>query len=72
VLGADFRTAVDNSFRVVMKGTRIYPLVYGGLRRAMVRPFPYLIYCSAQRNVVSIVACWHSKRDPTQVRPRNQ
>lgn len=69
-LGADFRAAIDNSFRRLAENPQLYPVVYRGLRRAVMRRFPYLIYFAVQKDVVNIVACWHSKRDPNQMRWR--
>lgn len=69
-LGSDFRDAVDNALRRVAATPRLYPVVYRGLRRAVVRRFPYVIYYAVQQDVVAIVACWHGKRDPLQIHSR--
>lgn len=69
-LGSDFRAAIDKVFRRIAGNPRHYPVVYRGLRRVVMRRFPYLIYYTVQSEVVTVVACWHSKRDPKQIRWR--
>ena len=66
-LGADFRAAVDNAFERLAENPHLYPVVYRGLRRAVMRRFPYLIYFAVQKDAVRAVACWHGKRDPNQI-----
>jgi toxin ParE1/3/4 len=69
-LGGEFRAAIDSLFTRLVEKPHLYPLVYSGLRRAVVRRFPYLVYFSVEAEVITVVACLHSKRRPGLVRAR--
>jgi toxin ParE1/3/4 len=61
-LGREFREAVDGSIRSLAESPRIYPVVYRGARRALVRRFPYSIYFVLAADAVFVLACLHGKR----------
>ena len=69
-LGGEFRAAIDSVFVRLVENPHLYPLVYRGLRRAVVRRFPYLVYFTAEAEVITVLACLHSKRRPGLVRSR--
>ncbi len=69
-LGGEFRAAIDGVFTRLVENSEIYPEVYRGLRRAVVRRFPYLVYFSVEEEVITVVACLHSKRRPGLVHRR--
>ena len=69
-LGGEFRAAIDSVFGRLVDNPHLYPLVYRGLRRAVVRRFPYLMYFAAEAEVITVVACLHSRRRPGLVRTR--
>lgn len=70
-LGGAFRQSVDELFQRLSESPLMYPVVYRGLRRAVLRRFPYLVYFTVESEVVSIVACLHGKRHPRLVRLRH-
>ena len=63
-LGGEFRAAIDSVFRRLIENPQLHPLVYRGLRRAVVRRFPYLVYFNVEGEVIKVVACLHSRRRP--------
>lgn len=70
-LGGAFRRSVDELFQRLRENPLMYPVVYRGLRRAVLRRFPYLVYFTVESEVVSIVACLHGRRDQGLVRQRH-
>ena len=69
-LGSEFRTAVDELLRRLGDTPLLYPAVYQGLRRAVLRRFPYLVYFTVAGDIVTVLACLHSSRDPRLLRSR--
>ena len=69
-LGSEFRAAVDELLTSLGDTPLIYPAVYQGLRRAVLRRFPYLVYFAVSGDVVTVLACLHSSRDPRLLRSR--
>lgn len=69
-LGREFRLTVDELFARLRENPYMYPTVYRGLRRAVLRRFPYLVYFAADSEIVSVVACLHGKRRPGLIESR--
>lgn len=69
-LGSEFRTAIDDLLQRVAGHPRAYPVVYRGLRRAVVRRFPYLVYFAVGPQTITVVACLHGRRDAGLLRAR--
>ena len=42
-----------------------YPVVHRNIRRALVRRFPYGVFYTLIEDEVLVVACFHSKRNPS-------
>jgi plasmid stabilization system protein ParE len=63
-LGAEFIRAVDVCLSGVGRNPFAYSLVYQQARRALVRRFPYAILFVCDQELVSVIACLHSKRSP--------
>jgi plasmid stabilization system protein ParE len=49
---------------------RQFPVVYGDIRRAGFRHFPYGLFFHLEEEMAIVVACFHAKRDPDQWRRR--
>jgi plasmid stabilization system protein ParE len=63
-LGADFMRAVDAAMAVIERNPEQYQIVKGQVRRAVLRRFPYgLIYVASQHEI-TVLACFHGRRDP--------
>ena len=41
-----------------------FPVVHPQCRRALLRRFPYGVYFVSTRQLISVVACMHVRRDP--------
>ena len=63
-LGAEFLRAVDVTLAEIARMPKRFPLVYHESRRATLRRFPYAVYFVATRELISVVACMHARRDP--------
>lgn len=69
-LGREFRQTVDELFARLRENPYLYPAVYRGLRRAVLRRFPYLVYFAVDPESVTVVACLHGKRRPGLIESR--
>jgi hypothetical protein len=47
-----------------------YPLVDTDVRKAILKRFPYLILFRAGADEIVVIACFHSRRDPTEWQKR--
>lgn len=63
-LGDEFRLTVDRLMGRILERPQLYPKVYRGVRRAVMRRFPYLLYYVVTSDAVVLLACLHGKRDP--------
>ena len=64
-LGDEFLRAVDSCLATIQRLPESHPVVYRDIRRALLRRFPYGIFYLIEGNVVTVLACFHAKRDPT-------
>lgn len=69
-LGGEFREAAGRALARVGEAPLAFPVVYRGLRRAIVSRFPYLIYFAASPERVLVIACLHMARNPRLLRDR--
>jgi plasmid stabilization system protein ParE len=69
-LGAELLEAVDRILARIREFPSMYPVVYKGLRRALVRRFPYAVDCRQQGDSIRVLACLHQRRDPRVARLR--
>lgn len=63
-LGDEFRATVTDLLERLQDQPFLYPEVHQGVRRAVMRRFPFLLYFSVTSDTVTVLACLHSKRDP--------
>jgi toxin ParE1/3/4 len=63
-LGEEFvlcvETGLDHIRRVPLAATEVYP----GVRRVVVRRFPYGIFYRVDSDQIAVLAVYHSKRNP--------
>ena len=63
-LGEEFvlcvEAALDHIRRVPAAATQVYP----GVRRVVVRRFPYGVFYRVDPDQIAVLAVYHSKRDP--------
>jgi plasmid stabilization system protein ParE len=69
-LGREFREAVDAAITRIADNPLAYPERYRGVRRALLRRFPYVLWYRPLDDVVVILACVHGRRDPRAIRAR--
>jgi plasmid stabilization system protein ParE len=69
-LGEEFRITVDGLISRILERPRLYPEVYRKVRRAVMRRFPYLLYFILTDDVVVVIGCLHSRRNPALLRSR--
>ncbi len=63
-LGSEFVRAVDACLSSIGRNPLTYPLIYRQARRALIRRFPYGILYVFEQETISVVACFHGKRNP--------
>ena len=64
-LGRRFRAAVDAVVQRISSNPGQFPVVYKGIRRALLRRFPYaLMFVSEADGASTVIACFHGSRDP--------
>jgi plasmid stabilization system protein ParE len=63
-LGDRFRSSVDRVLQLLGDSPLIFPSVYGKVRRASIEGFPYLLYYVVLPDRVSILGCFHARRNP--------
>lgn len=63
--GEIFMSAVDQVFAWITERPLIYPLVYGDVRRALLRRFAYSAFFTIDDDAAVILALHHQRRDPS-------
>jgi len=71
-LGSDFRDEVHAVIGRIEENPRLYPVVYRGIRRALLHRFPYALFYLENDMSITVVACIHARRDPVSIRRRLQ
>ncbi len=65
-LGSEFVRTVDTCLSGIGRNPLAYQLIYKQARKALIRRFPYAILYVFSEDTVSIIACFHAKRDRQQ------
>ena len=63
-LGDAFSNKAQEAIVRIQKMPRMYATVFGDVRRAKIRRFPYLIYYRLQQDRIEVIAVLHGSRDP--------
>jgi plasmid stabilization system protein ParE len=63
-LGFDFLAELRVAYDRILEGPLKYRDQRSGIRRALLRRFPYAVYFSLQEDVVVVLAVLHAHRDP--------
>jgi plasmid stabilization system protein ParE len=63
-LGAEFLDAVDACLASVLRNPESYPEVRSGMRRVVVRRFPYNLVYALRPGEVVVLGCAHGHRNP--------
>ena len=63
-LGNEFLAALRERLEAVRSHPESSPVIYRGIRRAVVSRFPYLIFYIARQERVAVLAVLHHARNP--------
>ena len=63
-LGAEFLRSLDATISAIERNPLAYPIIFGTVRRAVLRRFPYVVIYRPQDDEILIIACMHGRRDP--------
>ncbi|MEH2311533.1 MAG: type II toxin-antitoxin system RelE/ParE family toxin [Nostoc sp.] len=69
-VGSEFVRAVDSCLALIRRNPSAYPVVYRQARRLLIRRFPYGVIYVTEENVITVIACYHVKRNPKQWQSR--
>jgi plasmid stabilization system protein ParE len=69
-LGEDFVDEVDAGFVRVLEAPGSFPVVYRGLRRIVLKRFPYVVYFRHETEVAQVFGVLHGRRDRNVLRRR--
>lgn len=69
-LGFRFLDELNEVLSRVVEGPHQFPVIDKGVRRALLRRFPYGIYFMAEQDCVVVLAVLHLHRDPDTWRQR--
>ncbi len=63
-LGDEFVLCVEDAMDRIRRTPEGAAEVYPGVRRVVVRRFPYGVYYKVDANHIAVIAIYHSRRDP--------
>jgi plasmid stabilization system protein ParE len=63
-LGQEFGEALEHVVDLVADFPDAFPEIAPGLRRAILRRFPYSVYYRVSGDIIEVVACLHNSRSP--------
>jgi hypothetical protein len=63
-LGYDFAIEVHSTIDTILSFPQAWPIIEDGIRRCLVRRFPYGIIYAIDEEIVFILAVMHLHRDP--------
>jgi plasmid stabilization system protein ParE len=63
-LGIDFLAELRVAYARIVEGPLKYRDQRSGVRRALLRRFPYAVYFSLEGNAIVVLAVLHAHRDP--------
>jgi plasmid stabilization system protein ParE len=69
-LDSEFVRSVDSCLSKIGRHPLSCPIIYKQSRRALIQRFPYGLIYVYDQNIISVVACFHGKRNPKQWRDR--
>ncbi|MES1940708.1 hypothetical protein T5B8_10717 [Salinisphaera sp. T5B8] len=69
-LAAEFNAEFNALMDRLAEAPFLYPQKYRGVRRAVLRRFPFLIWYQVQESRITILACTHGKANPIKLPSR--
>jgi plasmid stabilization system protein ParE len=69
-LGRRFRQVIDALAQRMSENPRQFPIVLKNVRRALLRRYPYSLFFVVEGDDLTVIACFHASRDPSQWQKR--
>ena len=69
-LGKDFVRMIDAAFDSIALQPTLFPPLHRGLRRVLVRRFPYAVFYRIDPDAIRVVAVLHSKMNVSRLQER--
>jgi len=63
-LGVEFIHEIEQTIESAATAPQRYPVVFGDVRRAVTRRFPFAVYFRVRSAVLVVVAVFHGRRNP--------
>lgn len=63
-LGHEFRQELGSAIALIRSNPYLFPVVYGQIRRALVKRFPHAFFFFIANDTLIVTACVHHRRDP--------
>ena len=70
-LGCDFLFCIREVFERILRSPELHTKVFDDLRLAKIRRFPYAVIYRIDNDQTTVVAVYHSHRDPREWQGRN-
>jgi plasmid stabilization system protein ParE len=70
-LGEAFLIEVDRVLQIIASNPDAFPEVLDGIRKAVIKRFPYSLYFRVRGESIVVLAVFHSARSPAVWRTRN-
>ena len=64
-LGKEFLRSFDACLATIQRLPESHPFVYRDIRRALLNRFPYGVFYVREGDTITVLACFHAKRNPT-------
>lgn len=65
-LGSEFLDELRAAYDRIVEGPLKYQHLRSGVRRALLRRFPYAVYFAVEQTVIVVLAVLHASRDPAE------
>lgn len=69
-LGLEFVLCIDEAIERIRRSPETFPKVHKGIRRIVVRRFPFAVFYDISGSEIRVLAIFHSRRDPSRWRSR--
>lgn len=69
-LGSAFLEAVEDALTRISRSPESFPVVHRDARRLVIRRYPYVLIFRIADEVIQVVACFHTARNPLSWRRR--
>lgn len=63
-LGSDFILCLEESLERMSRNPEMYPIAYKGLRRALIKRYPFGVFYLVESEAVVVIAVMHCSRNP--------